>query len=309
MTPLIFISACSADYQYAEQVYRFLKSHGVATFFSQESLPELASSDYRKQIDEALDVARHMIVVTSSRDNVRSRWVEAEWGLFINEMRSGRKDGNIVTVAVGNLTPADLPASLRYYEVIPFQQQAFPKLLRYVTPVRAEASPQAEPTIKVNEPVSYSPGAAAKPSATQKPGTALARKVIPPRGVDASKAADLGRRNPARRLFYGAVIGAAVGGTHGLLAGFYEVARYGSHLSPVIPSITGAFLGALFGIIVVWDRWGRISGISVGLIGAIIGAVYEGPSAAVGMGLMYGTIAAVVAMVVAFVIKFIARKI
>lgn len=132
MTPLIFISARSTDYQYAEQIYRFLKSQGLHTFFSQESLPELASSDYRKQIDDALDSAQHMIVVTSSRANVTSSWVEAEWGLFINEKRSGRKAGNLITVVAGDLRPSELPASLRYYEVIPFQRDAFQKILRYV---------------------------------------------------------------------------------------------------------------------------------------------------------------------------------
>lgn len=138
MTPLIFISARSTDYQYAEQIYRFLKSKGLPTFFSQESLPEIASSDYRKQIDNALDSAQHMIVVTSSRANVTSSWVEAEWGLFINEKRSGRKLGNLITVVAGDLRPSELPASLRYYEVIPFQLDAFQKILRYVAPGLSE---------------------------------------------------------------------------------------------------------------------------------------------------------------------------
>ena len=131
---MIFISARSTDYQYAEEIYRFLKSQGLHIFFSQESLPELASSDYRKQIDDALDSAQHMIVVTSSKANVTASWVEAEWGLFINEKRSGRKLGNLITVVAGGLGPSELPPSLRYYEVIPFQRDAFQKILRYVAP-------------------------------------------------------------------------------------------------------------------------------------------------------------------------------
>ena len=132
MLPLIFISARTDDYEYAGQIYRFLKSAGLSVFFSHESLPELASSDYRKQIDDALDRAEHMIVVTSSRANVDSSWVEAEWGLFINEKRSGRKSGNLITVIVGDLKPGDLPPSLRYYEVIPFGPESLPRILRYV---------------------------------------------------------------------------------------------------------------------------------------------------------------------------------
>ena len=128
--PRVFISARSTDYGYAEEVYRFLLSAGASPFFSQESLPELGSSDYRHQIDRALEEAEHLIVVTSSADNVRAAWVEAEWGFFINEKRSGRKSGNLITVIVGALKAAELPPSLRYYEVIQFD--ALDKVLGYV---------------------------------------------------------------------------------------------------------------------------------------------------------------------------------
>jgi len=128
----VFISARHPDYEYATQIYRFLKSQGLAVFFSQESLPQLGSSDYRREIDRALDEAQYMIVVTSSIENVQSSWVEAEWGFFINEKRSGRKSGNLVTLAVGSVQPSDLPPSLRYYEVLPFQPETFEKLLHYV---------------------------------------------------------------------------------------------------------------------------------------------------------------------------------
>jgi hypothetical protein len=131
-TGLVFISARSTDYPYAEQVYRLLVSAGVPTFFSQVSLPELGSSDYRKQIDRTLDEAEHMIVITSSVENVLSSWVEAEWGFFVNEKRSARKKGNLVTMVVGGLKPSSLPPSLRYYEVIPYDPEALDKVLRYV---------------------------------------------------------------------------------------------------------------------------------------------------------------------------------
>jgi hypothetical protein len=128
----VFISARSVDYDHAQAVYDFLIGHHVAAFFSRESLPELGISDYRKQIDQALDETRHMIVVTSSVENVNSSWVEAEWGFFISEKRSGRKGGNLVTLVVGGLPPAALPPSLRYYEVIPFAD--FERVLGYVKP-------------------------------------------------------------------------------------------------------------------------------------------------------------------------------
>ena len=68
----VFISAKSADYEYAREVFRFLSSRGIAAFLSDVSLPELGSSDYRREIDRALDEAHHMVVVTSSREHVES---------------------------------------------------------------------------------------------------------------------------------------------------------------------------------------------------------------------------------------------
>jgi hypothetical protein len=136
----VFISAKSSDYEYADRVYRRLGDAGVTAFFSRESLPELGSADYRKEIDRALDEAEHMIVITSSVDHVLAPWVEAEWGFFINEKRSGRKRGNLVTLVVGALTAANLPPSLRYYEVIPFEPDSIDKLLRYVMQPSADSS-------------------------------------------------------------------------------------------------------------------------------------------------------------------------
>jgi hypothetical protein len=130
--PFVFVSAKSEDYKYAANVYEFLKSRGVPTFFSPESLPQLKDSDYRKQIDDALDKVRHLVVVTSSRKNVTSEWVEAEWGLFINEKRSGLKRGNIITIVAGDMTPAQLPPSLRYYEVFPLCEEGLQQALKFL---------------------------------------------------------------------------------------------------------------------------------------------------------------------------------
>ncbi|MHA1996698.1 MAG: hypothetical protein ACTSU9_01190 [Promethearchaeota archaeon] len=79
-----------------------------------------------------MEESKNMIVVGSAGENFRSSWVEAEWRLFINELRSGRKQGNIMTVITPDLTLADLPLSLRYYEVIPFGEKALPVILSFL---------------------------------------------------------------------------------------------------------------------------------------------------------------------------------
>jgi WD40 repeat protein len=143
----VFISAKSSDFVHAQPVYRRLVDAGVPTFFSHETLPELRNADYRREIDQALDEVDHMIVVTSSLDNVLAPWVEAEWGFFINEKRSGRKHGNLITMVVGGLAPGDLPPALRYYEVIPLDGEALDKVLLYVRePLRRRSPLHAAPT-------------------------------------------------------------------------------------------------------------------------------------------------------------------
>ena len=132
--PLVFISAKSEDYPEAGVVYRFLTSQGIPTFLSNESLPQLGKSDYRKEIDRALDACQHMIVVTSSVGNVFSAWVEAEWGIFVNEQRSGRKRGNLITVTTKALETVKLPPALRSNEIIPLEQKTLQKIAGYVVP-------------------------------------------------------------------------------------------------------------------------------------------------------------------------------
>lgn len=114
--PLIFLSAKSEDYAAANQVYSHLTGHGHSVFFSDQTLPHMGNSDYRREIDRALEHAKHLVVVTSRKEYVESKWVEAEWGSFINEKRSGRKDGNIIVLLAGPMKIGDLPISLRSFE-------------------------------------------------------------------------------------------------------------------------------------------------------------------------------------------------
>jgi hypothetical protein len=128
----VFLSHSSKDASLAKELAEFLTSAGKRVFFSPDSLPALGSAEYMKAIDEALEGSSHFILFGTKKENILSSWVEAEWRLFINEKRSGRKRGNFVTVVSGNLSPAELPLSLRYYEVIP-TDLGFERVLQYIT--------------------------------------------------------------------------------------------------------------------------------------------------------------------------------
>src|SRR5687768_17297743 len=73
-----------------------------------------------------------MIVVGSRVEYLSSSWVEAEWGFYINEKRAGRKQGNILTVVTNDIAIEELPASLRYYQVIFFDEENFGQIASYV---------------------------------------------------------------------------------------------------------------------------------------------------------------------------------
>lgn len=136
----VFISHKSKDFEYAKRLYDFLLKRRISAFLSEVCLPKLGSADYMKGIDEALDRCQHMVLIATSVEHILSSWVEAEWRVFINEKRSGRKRGNIVTVVVGITDIASLPISLRYYEVIPYAHDGLDAVMPFLGTEKAQPS-------------------------------------------------------------------------------------------------------------------------------------------------------------------------
>ncbi|GAA4465308.1 hypothetical protein GCM10023093_17280 [Nemorincola caseinilytica] len=140
----VFISRKSQDAHYAKELYDHLCAQGLNVFESDESLPKLGNSDYRNAIDDALDACKHLIVVGSSIDNIRSEWVEHEWGSYLNEKLAGRKKGNVLTIITGNLSIAELPLSLRSHQVFFFSRSNFEKIYAYVEDKKVLAAKEAQ---------------------------------------------------------------------------------------------------------------------------------------------------------------------
>jgi len=132
----VFISKASADAAYAAQAYRYLTAHGFSCFLSEISLPELRTTDYQDAIERALEDCEHMVVITSAPGNVNSDWVKMEWRTFLNEKRSGRKSGNLLTLLVGEMTIDQLPIALRAFQVERYSDECFDRLVKYLICVR-----------------------------------------------------------------------------------------------------------------------------------------------------------------------------
>lgn len=128
----VFISYKSEDISLAEGVFQLLKNNGHNPFLSKESLPSLGESDYLEAIYSAINETKHFILVSSSIENIKSKWVKAEWSAFINEKLAGRKNGNIISIISQNLKITDLPLVLRQYEAFVFNDIKYDKLKSYL---------------------------------------------------------------------------------------------------------------------------------------------------------------------------------
>jgi DnaK suppressor protein len=115
----------------ARKVHAALKGRGISTFFSEESLAEKGSGHFGKAIEAALDSSRVLILVASCREHIESRWVEAEWDSFLQDVRSGNKEGELFILNCGDLKPTDLPLFLRRQQM--FKEPDLDKMLSFIS--------------------------------------------------------------------------------------------------------------------------------------------------------------------------------
>ena len=101
------------DSALAREVYDYLTAKGFQVFLSNVSLERLCISEYKKAIDDALDVAQVLVAIGTSRDNLEWRWVRYEWDSFFNDILSGVKPTGRVFAYVEGVRILDLPRSLR----------------------------------------------------------------------------------------------------------------------------------------------------------------------------------------------------
>ncbi len=116
----VFISFKSQDEVLARKVYDYLTQSGKEVFFAKETLPQLGDGEYRPAIFEALDCSKHMVIVSSNPEYLKTKWVKKEWDIFDNEMTEGRKDGTLILVLSDDIAcdKGNLPIELRTKEIV-----------------------------------------------------------------------------------------------------------------------------------------------------------------------------------------------
>jgi hypothetical protein len=108
----VFICHKSEDEEPARTLFDFLRAEGYRPFFSPVSIGVRGTSAFQQAIDRALEEARHMVVVGSSRAHMESAWVRGEWQRFEAMRNMGTKDGNLLALLCGGMQPEQLPVGL-----------------------------------------------------------------------------------------------------------------------------------------------------------------------------------------------------
>jgi Clp amino terminal domain, pathogenicity island component/TIR domain len=128
----IYISKKTEDYPLAAPIYEFLTKKGLNVFLSEHSIVTAGNSDYMKEIDKALEESSHLIVICSKPGHFTAAYVESEWRTFLNEKRSGRKSGNIISVITPSIKITEVPIGLRNYQIVSLEQDYLNNIYHYV---------------------------------------------------------------------------------------------------------------------------------------------------------------------------------
>lgn len=93
----------------AQDIYEALTEKGYRVFFSHITL-ESKSGQYEQYIFNALNTARVMLVIGTSRENLESDWVKNEWSRFLKMLRTDTSKTAYLCYA--DMLPEDIPDEL-----------------------------------------------------------------------------------------------------------------------------------------------------------------------------------------------------
>ena len=136
----VFISYKSQDEDLGKVIYDFFRKNMKEPFWSKVSLPELSESEYENAIYDALDKAKHFVVVLSNLSYMKDSWVEREMRIFHREKNENRKDkdSNFVFVVTDDLykqiinsNKTLIPIEYRGYQIIKMSEYQ-DSLLQYI---------------------------------------------------------------------------------------------------------------------------------------------------------------------------------
>lgn len=128
------------DLTIAQELHNTLINMGYKAFFSAVSLGKIGSSQFKADIDDALDTSKIMIVVLTNADYALSKWVKYEWDSFYSDYLNGiRKEPNLFTLTL-NVNIHSLPRTLRSVQNFDYREglSNLCEYIKNVLPLKAE---------------------------------------------------------------------------------------------------------------------------------------------------------------------------
>ena len=117
----------------AQQIYIELKNRNIEVFYSNSEIEEQGESRWRKSIDNALEEANTLILVSTSLDNLYSGQVDYEWEqIFLEKIINGEKpDGRIIGYFQG-IDRNSLDTKLRNHEIFDVKERSIQQLCDFI---------------------------------------------------------------------------------------------------------------------------------------------------------------------------------
>ena len=94
----------------AQDIYERLSEKGYRVFFSRITLEEKVGTEFEPYIFAALNSAKVMVVVGTSRQNLDSVWVKNEWGRFLALMK--KDNSKVILPCYKDIDPYEMPEGL-----------------------------------------------------------------------------------------------------------------------------------------------------------------------------------------------------
>lgn len=120
------------DKDMAKDLYKALKARNVSVFFSEQTLKELGTAQYKQMIDSALDKAKILVVVCTNPDYVQKGWVNYEWDSFSNDILSDIKPDGKIFSYIDKVNIHDLPRTLRQQQVFVKKENSLDDICSYI---------------------------------------------------------------------------------------------------------------------------------------------------------------------------------
>lgn len=106
----------------ASSLFSKLANEGFRVFFAQITLEDILTSEWEQHIYAALNSAKVMVIVGTSKESFENIWVKNAWVRYLSLMNGERKT---VIPTFRNIDACELPAELSYFQALDMARLGF----------------------------------------------------------------------------------------------------------------------------------------------------------------------------------------